>query len=257
MMTPFSKKHNIFYLLICTLIMSSCSVKNAAHQRPDGAPSVQLNILRIPDAKPKIEVISKRGNPPSYKVKGKRYHVRDTARGFTQRGIASWYGTKFHKRSTSSGEPYNMYQMTAAHKTLPIPCYARITNLNNHRSIVVKINDRGPFHKGRIVDLSYAAAKKLDVHGVAPVFLRTIAPFPYQREVPSRFYHVAVLKNYSQARALRRRLHFYLDLNIDIKTFRTKQGKLRYLVQVGPLYTIKDYMKVKKTVTNKRKALAI
>ena len=107
---------------------------------------------------------SKRGNPSSYVVFGKRYYVLNSSEGFVQRGIASWYGTKFHGRDTSSGEIYNMYAMTAAHKTLPIPVYVHVKNLDNGRSAVVKVNDRGPFIAGRIIDLSYAAAKKPDDH---------------------------------------------------------------------------------------------
>jgi len=108
---------------------------------------------------------SKRGNPSSYVVHGKRYYVLDSANGFAQRGIASWYGIKFHGRKTSSGEVYNMHDMTAAHKTLPIPVYVHVKNLDNGRSAVVRVNDRGPFISGRIIDLSYAAAKKLGVKG--------------------------------------------------------------------------------------------
>ncbi|RLC59038.1 MAG: septal ring lytic transglycosylase RlpA family lipoprotein, partial [Chloroflexi bacterium] len=108
---------------------------------------------------------SQRGNPSSYVVFGKRYYVLDSSEGFVQRGIASWYGTKFHGRSTSSGEIYNMHAMTAAHKTLPIPVYVQVKNLDNGRSTVVRVNDRGPFIAGRIIDLSYAAARKLGVDG--------------------------------------------------------------------------------------------
>jgi rare lipoprotein A len=108
---------------------------------------------------------SQRGNPSSYVVFGKRYYVLDSSQGFVQRGIASWYGTKFHGRQTSSGEVYNMHAMTAAHKTLPIPVYVHVKNLDNGRSTVVRVNDRGPFIAGRVIDLSYAAAKKLGVDG--------------------------------------------------------------------------------------------
>ena len=108
---------------------------------------------------------SKRGNPSSYVVFGKRYYVLNSADGFVQRGVASWYGTKFHGRETSTGEIYNMHAMTAAHKTLPIPVYVHVKNLDNGRSTVVRVNDRGPFISGRIIDLSYAAAKKLAVDG--------------------------------------------------------------------------------------------
>ena len=106
---------------------------------------------------------SQRGNPSSYVVFGKRYYVLDSSEGFVQRGIASWYGTKFHGRSTSSGEIYNMHAMTAAHKTLPLPTFVRVRNLHNDKTVVVRVNDRGPFVHNRVIDLSYAAALKLDM----------------------------------------------------------------------------------------------
>jgi rare lipoprotein A len=247
----------ILPIILSASLLSGCSFNTVKKSKQDGAPNVELNVLEIPNAVPKVEVISRHGNPPFYTIKGKRYYVLDSARGFKQKGIASWYGTRFHKKTTSSGEPYNMYQMTAAHKTLPLPCYAHITNLNNHKSIIVKINDRGPFHPGRIVDLSYAAAKKLDIHGIAPVILKTVPPYPYHREVPSRYYHIAVLSTYNKARALKRRLHFYLNLNVTIKTLITQSNKTVYLVRVGPLYTIKDYLTVKQLIRSKHKALKI
>jgi rare lipoprotein A len=115
---------------------------------------------------PRIEPRSTRGNPPTYEVFGKRYTLLATAEGYKERGVASWYGPDFHTRPTSSGEPYDMYAMTAAHKTLPIPVYAKVTNLSNGRSVIVRINDRGPFHAGRVIDLSYAAAYRLGIIGV-------------------------------------------------------------------------------------------
>ena len=116
--------------------------------------------------------------PLSYEVFGKRYFVLATAEGYRERGVASWYGPDFHARPTSSGEPYDMYAMTAAHKTLPIPAYARVTNLANGRSVVVRINDRGPFVGNRIIDLSYTAAHKLDMTqaGTAFVEVEVITP---------------------------------------------------------------------------------
>jgi rare lipoprotein A len=117
----------------------------------------------IPDATPHREPRSAHGNPPFYKVLGKRYVVLATADGYMERGVASWYGPTFHGVNTSSGERYDMYGMTAAHKTLPLPTYARVTNLKNGRSIVVRINDRGPFVSNRLIDLSYTAAAKLDM----------------------------------------------------------------------------------------------
>jgi rare lipoprotein A len=119
--------------------------------------------LAIPEPVPIVEPRSRLGNPAFYEVFGKRYFVLASSSGYVERGVASWYGPGFHKERTATGDPYDMYAMTAAHKTLPLPCYARVTNLNNGRSVVVRINDRGPFKDGRIIDLSYTAATKLDM----------------------------------------------------------------------------------------------
>ena len=129
----------------------------------DGPPAKAPPGAGVPDAQPRPEPRSRYGNPPHYEVFGKRYYVMDESIGYTERGVASWYGKKFHGRRTSSGEPYDMYGMTAAHKSLPLPTYARVTNLRNGRSIVVRINDRGPFVDNRLIDLSYAAATRLDM----------------------------------------------------------------------------------------------
>ncbi|HSH85295.1 MAG TPA: septal ring lytic transglycosylase RlpA family protein [Guyparkeria sp.] len=130
------------------------------------------------DAVPRAEPPSNRGNPASYTVFGKRYHVQASNAGFRQRGIASWYGDKFHGRPTSSGEPYDMYQMTAAHKTLRLPAYVRVTNQINGKSVVVRVNDRGPFVGDRIIDLSYAAAHKIGMtgRGTVPVEIEVVGP---------------------------------------------------------------------------------
>jgi rare lipoprotein A len=132
----------------------------------------------VPDAMPRIEPRARNGNPPFYDVFGKRYYVLSSSVGYWERGVASWYGPGFHKVRTSTGEPYDMYAMTAAHKTLPLPAYVRVTNLQNGRSIVVRVNDRGPFVGNRIIDLSYTAAAKLDMlrNGTAMVEVRTIDP---------------------------------------------------------------------------------
>ena len=136
------------------------------------------DIAAVPDAIPRFEPRSKRGNPPFYNVLGKRYAVLPTAEGYLERGIASWYGPTFHGASTSMGEKYDMYGMSAAHKTLPLPAYARVTNLRNGKSVVVRINDRGPFVAQRIIDLSYTAAAKLDMlrDGTALVEVRALTP---------------------------------------------------------------------------------
>ncbi|HVN99285.1 MAG TPA: septal ring lytic transglycosylase RlpA family protein [Steroidobacteraceae bacterium] len=132
----------------------------------------------VPDAVPRVEPRSNHGNPPFYDVNGQRYTILASADNFVERGVASWYGPDFHGHNTSSGEVYDMYAMTAAHRTLPIPCYARVTNLSNGRSVVVRINDRGPFVANRIIDLSYSAASRLDIvrTGTAFVEVRTIGP---------------------------------------------------------------------------------
>jgi len=144
---------------VLAMVLASCSLI----VEKDGAPRRDIDISRIPDAKPKSEPRSKYGNPDSYVVNGKRYYTLRTSTGFVERGIASWYGTKFHGRRTSSGEVYDMYKMTAAHTRLPLPTYVRVHNLENGRHATLKVNDRGPFHPNRIIDLSYAAAKKLGI----------------------------------------------------------------------------------------------
>jgi rare lipoprotein A len=175
--------------LLAPLVLAGCSTLPRAAPRsappPSAAPSVPAppsatDLAAIPDAIPRAEPRSRYGNPATYEVFGRRYAVLASAEGYVERGTASWYGPGFHAERTSSGEPYDMYGMTAAHKTLPIPVVARITNLRNGRSVVVRINDRGPFVGDRIVDLSYAAAWKLDMlrEGTAPVELRVLPPGP-------------------------------------------------------------------------------
>ena len=151
---------------ICIALLAGCSIagrKAAPAPTPEIVPPPPANVDSIPDATPRREPRSAHGNPPFYKVLGRRYVVLATADGYLERGVASWYGPTFHGESTSNGEKYDMYGMSAAHKTLPLPTYARVTNLKNGRSIVVRINDRGPFVANRLIDLSYSAAAKLDM----------------------------------------------------------------------------------------------
>ena len=140
----------------------------------------------IADAVPRVEPKAKLGNMDSYVVFGHRYRTKESSRGHVERGIASWYGKQFHGRKTSSGERYDMHQMTAAHKTLPLPSYVLVTNLDNGRQAIVKVNDRGPFHGDRVIDLSYAAATKLDVvrKGTARVEVRSIDPRDHGGKLP-------------------------------------------------------------------------
>jgi rare lipoprotein A len=143
---------------------------------PEPAPETAPAATSVPDAVPRIEPRSRNGNPPFYDVFGKRYFVLSSSVGYVERGVASWYGPGFQKVRTSIGEPYDMYGMTAAHKTLPLPAYVRVTNLQNGRSVVVRVNDRGPFVGNRIIDLSYTAASKLDMlrNGTAIVEVRSL-----------------------------------------------------------------------------------
>lgn len=168
-------------LLVITLVLAACSStpKTIQMTQEDGAPGFNLDASNIPNARPRYLPQSQYGNPESYVVNGKRYFTLSSAKGFKQKGIASWYGTKFHSRLTSSGEPYDMLAMTAAHKSLPLPTFVRVTNLKTGQQIIVKVNDRGPFKKGRIIDLSYAAAVKLGMakQGTAPVEIVALPPF--------------------------------------------------------------------------------
>lgn len=175
-------------LLLAMALLSSCGVK-------DGPPSdYSRNWTEIQDAVPRDESPSKYGNPASYEVLGGRYYVLGSNKGFSQKGIASWYGSKFHGQRTSSGEIYDMYEMTAAHKTLRIPTYVEVTNNSNGRKAIVKVNDRGPFHEGRIIDLSYAAATKLGVAatGTAPVTIRVVAPGSEAEQLADTEYQEAI-----------------------------------------------------------------
>jgi len=151
--------------------------KGGGYYQDDGPGlSTPDNLEEVPDAVPKAEPLHAFANNP-YKVLGKRYTPMTSNVGYREDGMASWYGRKFHGKATSSGEPYDMYAMTAAHPTLPIPSYARVTNPENGKSIIVRINDRGPFHDNRLIDLSYTAAYKLDVlKGVTPVTVEAVLP---------------------------------------------------------------------------------
>lgn len=198
---------------------------------------------------------SSRGNPSSYIVFGKRYYVLDSSEGFVQRGIASWYGTKFHGRPTSSGEVYNMHAMTAAHKTLPIPVYVHVKNLDNGRSTVVRVNDRGPFVDGRIIDLSYAAAKKLGVDGpgtanveIAVLRKGESKPTSVVRSIPlavdldpevALFIQMGSFSSHLNASNLVQSLIDANEESARITRLQTDDG-LYYRVRVGPLYDVDE-----------------
>ena len=172
-----------FRLGVCVLLLSLAVVLVGCSQsryklRNDTAPEGNFDFSKVPDAKPVWEPLSPQGNASPYKVNGKRYRVMKSAKGYVEEGVSSWYGLKFHGELTSNGEVYNMYEMSAAHKTLPLPTYLKVTNLDNAKSIVVRVNDRGPFHSDRIIDLSFAAANRLEFadKGTARVRLEAITP---------------------------------------------------------------------------------
>lgn len=167
--------------LVTALLTAGCAgtPPPEAPSQTDGPPAaVPADIGEVPNAVPRDEPLSRHGNPDVYEVLGRRYRVLEDAGGYRERGRASWYGRKFHGRRTSSGEPYDMFGMTAAHRSLPLPSYVRVTNLDNGRKVIVRVNDRGPFHSDRVIDLSYAAAARLDMigSGTAPVLVETVEP---------------------------------------------------------------------------------
>jgi rare lipoprotein A len=214
-------------------------------EAPDG-PGERAVDEQTPDAIPRAEPRSRYGNPDSYIVYGKRYYTRASAEGYVERGIASWYGTKFHGRRTSSGEPYDMYAMTAAHKTLPLPSYVRVTNLDNGRSAVLRVNDRGPFHDNRIIDLSYAAAKRLGIaaRGTGLVEVRALgpeAPAPPQGPPVTAhsdlFIQVGAFSSLENAHRLRDELRSHGFSKLQVAPTRAR-GQTLYRVRIGPLESV-------------------
>lgn len=209
---------------------------------------------------------SKYGNPDSYVVNGRRYYVMDSAHGFTQRGKASWYGPDFHGKRTSSGETYNMHAMTAAHKTLPIPVYVRVRNLENGKTTVVKVNDRGPFAHNRIIDLSYAAAKELGVVGPGTADVEIVAlgspndtSRPPVRTIPLStehsdegdvFVQLGSFGSEANARNLLNDLQQNDEKPLIISRIDTGEGVF-YRVRLGPLLDISEADSVQKRLQRK------
>lgn len=165
-------------VLLCCVVVSGCIGKRGgAYFQNDGPPRFSRNLDKVKDAVPRKEPLAASGNG-AYTALGQSFAPMKQARGFTQTGVASWYGKQFHGRRTSSGERYDMYKMTAAHPVLPLPSFVRVRNLDNGREAVVRVNDRGPFLNNRVIDLSYAAAHKLDFakRGTARVHISVITP---------------------------------------------------------------------------------
>ena len=240
-------KRIIFTLLSCFLLFSCGRIdKVVSPVAVDSSPKKKIDVETIPNAIPKKEPKSRYGNPKSYVVFGKRYYVMDSSKGYVERGIASWYGTKFHGRRTSSGETYDMYAMTAAHKSLPIPTYVQVTNLSNSKFIVVKVNDRGPFHENRIIDLSYTAAIKLDIiqKGTGLVEVKAI-DIEDSKEVilveddkistqdASFYIQVGTFSKLESAKKLKQKLDSFGDNLIKISNV-IVSGNTLYRVRIGP-----------------------
>lgn len=245
-----------FLLLSLMLIVTGCASRKAHDGPPKTGSAVPRHLP--PDAIPKNEPRSRYGNPATYEVFGVSYSVLRSSDGFKERGVASWYGNKFHGRPTSSQEPYNMYAMTAAHKTLPLPTYIHVRNLRNNKTVVVRVNDRGPFVDNRIIDLSYAAAIKLDMikTGTSLVAITALGvdqPEPEKpRDVPTRavqsipdnphdvFLQVGAFGDVENAK---RRFRLLRDRGIDnayVHKDRSQQPAL-YRIRIGPIGAVRDY----------------
>lgn len=260
-------------LVITGLWLAGCSSKPATSgasdpssrytMAQDRGPSARegLDVSNLPDATPRYEAPRTAGNRSPYTVWGQQYTVMNSAEGYVERGTASWYGQKFHGHQTSNGEVYNMYAMSAAHKHLPLPTYARVTNLDNGRSVIVRVNDRGPFHGDRLIDLSWAAANRLGFldKGTAPVEVAAItvrqdgsmtlagqswspsgsAPQPASRSdgpasaEEALFVQLASFSQPEQARRLENQVRRLTREPVRVRPVETAGGRF-HRVQVGP-----------------------
>ena len=274
-------------LLLFLVCLTGCGFFSALSQSSgsagrgaDSAPNVTLDNRKISNAVPKVEPRSRGGNFTPYTVLGKTYRVMKSSKGYKERGDASWYGTKFHGRLTSNGERYDMYAMTAAHKSLPIPTYVTVKNLDNGREIIVRVNDRGPFHEGRIIDLSYAAASKIGMlkKGTARVEVEAIDPREWKKSKRARnkatqtpatltppatqatassqssspaspkrqYLQVAAYKNLTAAQTLQNRLLDALQaINETAQVVIHPSAQGVYRVRIGPFASTVDSLSIK------------
>lgn len=252
----------LYALAFSALLVSACvgtPTRSVPPPQPPKSPQIEPpevqtrppDVSTIPDAVPRAEPRSARGNPAFYDVLGKRYFVLATAEGYLERGVASWYGPGFHAATTSNGERYDMYAMTAAHTTLPLPAYVQVTNLRNGRSVVVRVNDRGPFKSGRIIDLSYTAAAKLGMlkDGTTFVEVRALIPGKTTAESPGAPPAAAL---YVQAGAFSteanatRLLEQLRQKGVEKSFVRADQreGQTLYRVRVGPIPNVQEFDRV-------------
>lgn len=232
-------------------LLSACSSQHSPQESryeldQDKGPERAVDLSHVPDAVPRVEPRTRAGNKNPYTVLGKTYYLIEDETNYKERGTASWYGKKFHGHNTSNGEVYDMYAMTAAHKTLPIPSYVRVTHLDNGRSVVVRVNDRGPFHAGRIIDLSYAAAQRLGITqtGTGPVEVEIVIPGdtpppplrPLDRpatESDGIYLQVGAFSSAASAKALRDKVAKATGARVFVSEFLA--AKALYRVRIGPL----------------------
>lgn len=230
----------------CSLLIIGLLISLQSAAVTDGPPKTDVDISTIPSVTPEALPISKYGNPDSYVINGKRYTVLKDSKNYDKIGIASWYGTKFDNKKTSDGDTYNMLAMTAASKDLPLPTFVLVTNLDNNKQIIVKVNDRGPFHKGRIIDLSYAAAKKIGMtdKGTANVRVTAIDTSGIKQNISSLsdamkiqaannglyYIQVAALSEKQQADYLKQQLETNQSLPVILN-----QIDGQYTIDLGPV----------------------
>jgi rare lipoprotein A len=188
-----------FFPMFLLIVLTACSSGRYQYAN-DSTPSRLPNPSELKDAIPRAETYSRGGNK-NYQVRGIDYKVLSNAQGFEQTGIASWYGKKFHGHLTSNGEIYDMYAMSAAHKNLPLPTYLKVTNLVNNKSVIVRVNDRGPFHQSRIIDLSYSAAYKLDMLKTGTTEVKITAITEFGQQSKKRSPQVAIQKKAAHSSA--------------------------------------------------------
>jgi rare lipoprotein A len=202
-------------------------------------------LAKLPNPQAQALPRSKTGNGPVYEVWGKQYEVLPSAVGYRQSGGASWYGVKFHGRLTSSREPFDMYQLTAAHRSLPIPSFVRVTNLQNGKSSVVRVNDRGPFHSERIIDLSYAAAVKLGFHqqGTTQVLVEALAADTAPSQEP--LIQVGSFSDREQAASALSQIQSIIRVSAQI----VRSAPSLYSLQIGPVLAGAELERVKALLT--------
>lgn len=233
--------------VLTSILLAGCGGGSGSAPVVRDGPGKIRDFSHIPDAVPRVEPRSRGGNAPSYVVFGQRYQTLASSQGYRARGIASWYGSKFHGRKTANGEVYDMYAMTAAHRSLPIPTYVEVTNLENGRQIIVRVNDRGPFHDNREIDLSFAAAGRLGMleKGTALVEVRAIDPSApgtprvadARGTMPRIFLQAGSFRDAANASRLREQLQRKFARDVRIEEFMTDTGPL-HRVQIGPVDSV-------------------